>query len=138
MGVSVDYSVFVPYSFDPFTGKTFPGAQVTIYGPAGSDAALAYIDTGADYCYFNGDRCRALGINLVDGRRRKVIAVSGHETEFYLHEVELEFAGLRVPFAVGFSTRPLRREILGRNGFLEHIQLGIRERHRSVLIEPRP
>lgn len=138
MGISVFYSVALPYSSDPSLGTRFPGIEVTIYGPEGSDTTIAHIDTGADYCYFDGERYQGLGINLHSGVRQRLITASRHETEFYLHEVELEFLKQRVPVTVGFSTRSMRREILGRNGFLEYVQLGIRERHETVLIEPKP
>lgn len=138
MGVSVVYSFSLPYSFEPRSGSRFPGLQVTIHGSQASDSTIAHIDTGAEYCYFDGVRCNALGLNLLAGKRTSFTTAAGAKGEFYLHQIDLEFLGQRVRTLVGFSKDRMVREILGRSGFLEHIQFGVRERHELVFIEPCP
>jgi hypothetical protein len=110
MAISVSYGRSLPYSIDEITGRKFPGIEVVIHGPERSRIALAHIDTGADYCCFDGVRARFLGLDLFSGRRMKLVTAAGFVFESYLHEVDLEFLGKRVLTVVGFSTHPLRRE----------------------------
>ena len=138
MATSVSYSISLPYSTDHLTGKRFPGIEVTIHGPERSRIAFAHIDTGAEYCCFDGSRAPLLGLDLLRGRRMRLMTASGFPADIYLHEVELEFLGKRISAMVGFSTHVLRRELVGRFGFLEHLQLGVRERHEMVFIELKP
>jgi len=138
MSISVSYSISLPYPIDEVSGRSFPGIEVVIHGPERSRSAVAHIDTGADYCCFDGVRAPFLGLDLFRGSRRKLSTASGTAFEIYLHEVELEFLGKRFSTVAGFSTHTLRREVVGRIGFLEYVQLGLREKHQIVFIEPRP
>ena len=83
-------------------------------------------------------RASALGIDLLSGERKTLTSAAGGSTEAYLHEVELEFLSLskRVRTVVAFSSSSIQREILGRNGFLDNIQLGVREKRQMLYVEP--
>jgi predicted aspartyl protease len=138
MAITVLYSFLREYLRDPSTGARFPGIEVVLHGPGGSDRTLAQIDTGAEYCFFSGDRAQGLGIRLLDGTHIRLLSANGGAVDAYLHDLGLEFLGQRVTAKVAFSTGAVTREILGRRGFLDHIQLGVRETHQTVLIEPKP
>lgn len=138
MTTRVVYTYSLDYLMDEWGAGRFPGLEVTLHGPKGSVRTLAQIDTGAAFCYFDGERASDLGFDLFAGSRIQLVSAMGRDTSARLHEVQLEFLGYRLRAVVAFSTEPVRREILGRQGFLEHVQLGVRERQLTVLIEPSP
>ena len=135
MPTSVTYTLSFPFQFDPATGRPYPGMEVIVHGPRGSDRIVGHVDTGADLCYFSGERAGALGLDLLSGRAVTATTATGLQARVYLHRVELEFLGRRVQVEVAFSAGPIHREVLGRQGVLDQIQLGVRERYETLLLE---
>jgi len=99
----------------------------------------ACLDSGTSQSLFDGELLAGIGVALFNGpERRYSSTVSGSGMTARVHRVRLEHAQLGT-FAldVGFSTVPISRNLLGRD-FFELVQLGFRESHKSVFIEPNP
>jgi hypothetical protein len=85
----------------------------------------AKVDTGATYCIFARRLGEALGLTIENGIPQRIATVQG-SFQVYLHEVNLSVAGLELAALVGFAEEEaFQRNVLGRRGFLEQINLGL-------------
>ena len=85
----------------------------------------AKVDTGSSNCIFARNLGEALGIDIETGLRPLVGTVTGNFVA-YLHEVNLSLASFEFSGLVGFTQDPeFRRNVLGRRGFIEQINLGL-------------
>lgn len=119
--------------------RPFPGLVLQILGPG--QLALetdAFLDSGTERSLFDGWIATALGIDLLSGRQILYRSTAGREVEGRLHQVQLLHPDLgRFRMEVGFSTEPIRRNLLGRD-FFNLIQIGFQERHFTFYITPTP
>ena len=85
----------------------------------------AKVDTGAEVCLFQRAIAEALEIPIENGNRMRLETLTGVLTA-YGHEVVLEVLGLRLQTVVYFAeSSEVRRNLLGRQGWLQLIKLGI-------------
>jgi hypothetical protein len=85
----------------------------------------AKVDTGAEVCLFQRAIGEALEIPIENGTKTRLETLTGVLTA-YGHEVVLEVLGLQLHTAVYFAeTGEVRRNLLGRQGWLQLIKLGI-------------
>ena len=78
------------------------------------------------------------GLDLMAGRRLSFASATGMSIEAMLHAVRLSHPELgHFDLEVGFSTAPLRRNLLGRD-FFDLAQIGFRERHLVFYVTPEP
>lgn len=93
---------------------------------AGNEVRLeAKIDTGADFCIFERIYAETLGLDVESGVRQSFGAVTG-DFVAYGHEVTLVAMGFELTgICYFFETGETRKNVLGRNGWLNKIRLGI-------------
>ena len=85
----------------------------------------AKVDTGAEVCLFQRAIGEALGIPIEDGSKKSSETLTGVLSS-YGHEVILEVLGLQIQTVVYFAeSGEVRRNLLGRQGWLQIIKLGI-------------
>jgi len=85
----------------------------------------AKIDTGAEVCLFQRAIGEALEIPIEDGLKKRLETLTGVLTAFG-HQVVLETLGLQLQTIVYFAASDeVRRNLLGRQGWLQLIRLGI-------------
>lgn len=85
----------------------------------------AKVDTGAEVCLFQRAIAEALEIPIENGTRKRLETLTG-VLRAYGHEVVLEVLGLRLQTVVYFAeSSEVRRNLLGRQGWLQLIKLGI-------------
>lgn len=85
----------------------------------------AKVDTGAEVCLFQRAVGEALEIPIENGSKKRLETLTGVLTA-YGHEVGLETLGLQLQAIVYFAeSNDVRRNILGRQGWLQLIKLGI-------------
>ncbi len=102
--------------------------------PARAIDAIAYLDSGAQRSLFDGRLARLIGLDLFDGRRLPFAS----SIEALLHAVRLSHPELGdFDLELGFSTVPLRRNLLGRD-FFNLVQIGFRERRLVFYVTPEP
>ncbi|MEK6410913.1 MAG: hypothetical protein AABN34_28660 [Acidobacteriota bacterium] len=85
----------------------------------------AKVDTGAEVCLFQRAIGEALDIPIENGVKKSLETLTGVLTA-YGHEVVLEVLGLQIQTVVFFAeSGDVRRNLLGRQGWLQLIRLGI-------------
>ena len=85
----------------------------------------AKVDTGAEVCLFQRAIGEALDIPIETGVKKSLETFTGVLTA-YGHEVVLELLGLKLQTVVYFAeSDEVRRNLLGRLGWLQRIRLGI-------------
>src|SRR5947209_4806428 len=114
------------FQYREFEFGLFPAVVVTLIGPEGEEDLLPIIDTGAYYCFFNGKRATAIGLDLTAGRRENLIGLAGSLTA-WIHQVDLEILGTRFRCEVAFSEYDISRELLGRHTLFTQVRFGFRE-----------
>ncbi len=96
----------------------------------------AKIDTGSEVCLFERDVAAYLGINVESGYRESFSTLAGGITA-YAHEIELETLGLRFQSYVYFAeSYEVKRNLLGRRGWLQLIKLGLDDYHSEIYLSP--
>ena len=87
--------------------------------------AEAVVDSGGSVCLFSREIGVSLGLDIETGIPKRLDSLGGPIDSFG-HEVTLETAGLTFQSIVYFAKYPnLPRNILGRQGWLRNIKLGI-------------
>ena len=86
---------------------------------------FAKIDTGADYCLFERGYAEALLLEVERGTSSDFSTAAG-EFHAYGHELTLAALGVEVHALVYFFENPnIRKNVLGRNGWLNRVRLGL-------------
>jgi predicted aspartyl protease len=114
-----------------------PAIVVGLIGPSGEDDVVAIIDTGANYCLFDGTRAKSLGLDLSAGKRITLSGLSGR-LQARLHRVTLEIESARFDCEVAFSEEPIGRELLGRHDLFDKVRFGFRQGRSSFYFHPNP
>jgi hypothetical protein len=121
--VAYPLSFRMRYAYNP----TDRGVSVPVSLSAGGDPVrlFANIDTGAEYCLFEREFAEALLIELEHGTASDFSTAAG-EFRAYGHEVTLAAFGVEVRALVYFFENPnIRKNVLGRNGWLNRVRLGL-------------
>lgn len=86
---------------------------------------FAKIDTGAAFCLFERGFADVLSIDLDRGRPSLFRTVAG-QFRAYGHELSLEVLGIEAEALVYFfEDASITRNVLGRNGWLNRVRLGL-------------
>lgn len=134
---TVTYSHEFPYR-QSLAGGTFPILPITIGAArhlARSADVIAYLDSGAQRSLFDGTLAGAIGLDLLAGRRLTMASTAGFLIDAIVHPVRLSHPDLGdFNLEIGFSTVPLRRNLLGRD-FFNLVQIGFRERQQIFYVK---
>jgi hypothetical protein len=119
---------------------TDDSAGITIPTLLGYDGrivtATAKIDTGAEVCLFDRDYGERLGLVIEAGIPLSLETLTG-TLEAFGHEVTMQTLGLTFQSVIYFSRfAGLPRNLLGRNGWLRNIRLGVIDYDNQVLLSP--
>jgi len=137
---SVNYTNRFDYAHDQ-EGRPFPLLPLRISlerPPLRASDVDGYLDTVAYRSLFNGQIATLLGLDLSSGPLHTYVSTMGIRIEARIHEVWVSNTDLgSFRMKVGFSTRPITRNLLSRD-FLNLIQLGFRERHLRFFVTPTP
>ncbi len=75
-----------------------------------------------------------LGIDLTSGVKMR-FGTANSSFEAYGHEVEIDAFGIRIFATVYFFADPeIRKNVLGRNGWLDRIRIGISDYDRAIYL----
>ena len=98
----------------------------------------AHLDSGAEASLFSGLLLAALGVPLVNNKRKRYGSTFGDSVEAYLHNVRLTLPEVgSFDLEIGFSNGDIRRNLLGRD-FFNLAQIGFRERQQEYYLTPSP
>lgn len=138
IAVTYDHVFNYLYGVD---NRQFPGLIIRVENPHDSERAIevdAHLDSGAERSLFNGWIANTIGLELLSGPELKYKATNDTTVEGRVHRVILSHPLLgHFPIEVGFSTGPIRRNLLGRDFFVL-IQIGFREWHSTFYVTASP
>jgi hypothetical protein len=99
-------------------------------------ACEAKVDTGSQVCLFGRSFADALDIDVESGYREVFSTLAGGLVA-YGHEVELETLGMRFQSYVYFAeSYAVRRNLLGRQGWLQLVLLGLNDYNGELYLSP--
>jgi hypothetical protein len=141
MPFTVNYEVLMPYRALPGLGLQ-PAVEVRLHLGGREARAPGIFDSGSVWTVFGEEIARLLGIaNIADGDAVRASTFGG-EITLYRFPVELEVAvdGIRDSFPGQVCFRPGRtsRNILGRDLFFPHFQIGFRDARQSIYLSSEP
>ena len=88
---------------------------------------FAKVDTGAEFCLFQRTLADLLKLDLTSGEPIRLNTLAGTFVA-YGHEVRLQTFELAFDVTVYFAeSHSVTRNLLGRNGWLQQVQLGLRD-----------
>ena len=94
---------------------------------------LANVDTGASFCIFKLEHAHALGLTIESGFREDIGTANGGSFTTYGHTVSLSALGFVFDVIVYFAADVgLRRNVLGRRGWIDVLRLGIVDYERRL------
>ena len=94
---------------------------------------LANLDTGASFCIFKREHGEALDLEIEAGIQQEVGMAAGGSFLTYGHVVTLTALGRERELTVYFAKHQgLRRNVLGRQGWIEVLRLGLIHYDRTV------
>lgn len=101
------------------------------------ESCFAKIDTGAEVCLFQREIAESLEIDVESGYREKFDTLAGGLFA-YQPEIELETLGLRFQSTIYFAeSYSVRRNLLGRRGWLQLVNLGLNDYDCELYLNPR-
>lgn len=101
------------------------------------ESCFAKIDTGAEVCLFQREIAESLEIDVESGYRERFETLAGGLFA-YQHEIELETLGLRFQSTIYFAeSYAVRRNLLGRRGWLQPVTLGLNDYDCELYLNPR-
>ncbi|HEY1951111.1 MAG TPA: retropepsin-like aspartic protease [Bryobacteraceae bacterium] len=111
-------------------------APVSLSSGAETVEFLAYIDTGASDCLFERQHGEVLNLDIETGEPVIFQAANGG-VEAFGHMVSLEVLGLRFESMVYFfADDGIRKNLLGRAGWLDRIRFGLVDYDSKFYIAP--
>jgi hypothetical protein len=98
----------------------------------------AKLDTGASFCIFERKHGELLNLVIENGEPITIGTATG-SFQAYGHELTLITFGLQWQATVYFiAEEGIKRNILGRTGWLDHVKLGLIEYEGKLFLSPYP
>jgi hypothetical protein len=128
--------LFLETSRQKLLTPPLPVIEVTLSHDEAMTTDLALIDSGSTFSLFTREIADELGIDVVQGRVQKLTTLGGSLLA-YGHEIEIEIApNLQYKTEVLFTEYPIPRNLLGHNGFLEHVTVALRSKYGLIYLNP--
>lgn len=85
----------------------------------------ALIDSGADFCLFDYEVAKQLGISIQTGKKSEAIGVTGFGSPIYIHTVTLKIDSLVIKIKAGFLENMTNAGygIVGQVGFFDKFKV---------------
>ncbi len=94
----------------------------------------AKIDTGASFCVFERKQAERLNLDVESGDHLRISTATG-SFEAYGHEISLMVMGIDTYSKVYFAKEEsFTRNVLGRQGFLDRVKLGLIDYEGKLLL----
>lgn len=105
------------------------------YGDA-ETICSAKVDTGSEICLFEREIGEFLEIDIESGYKKRLATLTG-TLYAYGHQIELETLDLKFETFVYFAEDYfVRRNLLGRQGWLQLVRLGLSDYDNEIFISP--
>jgi hypothetical protein len=123
----------INYRYDSSKGGITIPATVSV-GNLTVDC-FAKVDTGAEFCLFQRTIADLLQLDLATGEPIRFSTLTGNFVA-YGHEVTLQTFGLTFDAMVYFAeSHSVTRNLLGRHGWLQRVQLGLRDYEEMLYLD---
>lgn len=89
-----------------------------------NDMSVPYevlVDSGSDFCIFDAQIGRLLGVDIISGREERVCGITGAIESYYIHPVRIKVGGWTYKVNVGFlpGIACLGYGVVGQKGFFD-------------------
>jgi len=96
----------------------------------------AKVDTGSEFCVFSLELGEELGIDVPSGIPKRMGSLTG-TLDTFGHEIVIQSCGIAVQSVAYFAKYPnLPRNLLGRNGWIRKLRLGIVDYDNMIFLSP--
>lgn len=113
-----------------------PVIEIELFYQGATKTVLSLIDSGSTFSIFSRVLADELGIEVLQGRVQKLNTLGGSLLA-YAHEIEIEIApNLHYKTEVLFTEYPVPRNLLGHNGFLDHVAVALRSKYGLIYLNP--
>ena len=130
--VSISLEFLKTYNFN--TLETGINVPVKLFSENESVSLFAKIDTGSTHCFFERKYADQLGIEVESGQLLTVGTATGTFMTFG-HELNLSVLDIEQYVTVYFiAEESIKRNVLGRLGFLTNVQLGLIDYEGKLLL----
>ncbi|KKT79272.1 MAG: hypothetical protein UW76_C0030G0008 [Parcubacteria group bacterium GW2011_GWF2_44_8b] len=114
-----------------------PVVDVELYGPQKVTKTIALVDSGADYCLFNIEFAKEIGVEIGKCEKSRTIGVEGGSKEIFITEIELQVKNLnKVKILVGFIDSRSVTGLIGQIGFFDKHRIKFERDHDAFEINP--
>src|SRR3989344_4953045 len=114
-----------------------PIVDVELYGPKSTMATIALLDSGADYCLFNIEFAKAIGIDIDMCEIDRTVGVEGGSKEIFMTELEIQVKDLnKIKIPVGFIDSKSVTGLIGQIGFFDKHKIKFERDHNTFEINP--
>jgi len=114
-----------------------PVVDVELIGSAVSITTIGIVDSGADYCLFNIQYAKAIGIDLEKCDKDRTIAIEGQGKEIFMADIAMHIKGLeKVTIPVGFIDSNSVIGLIGQTGFFDLHRIRFERDHNTFEINP--
>jgi len=112
-----------------------PIVDVELFGPKSSITAIALLDSGADYCLFNIEYAKAIGVDVDSCEKDRTVGVEGGTKEIFMTELEIQVKDLqKIKIPVGFIDSNSVTGLIGQIGFFDMHRIKFERDHNSFEI----
>ena len=114
-----------------------PIVDVELFGPNGGISTIALVDSGADYCLFNVEFAKAIGIDINRCEKGMTVGIEGAGKETFLAEIEILVKNLgKVKIPITFIDSASVTGLLGQIGFFDKHRIKFERDHNTFEINP--
>ena len=100
-------------------------------------ATIALLDSGADYCLFNIEFAKAIGIDIDMCEIDRTVGVEGGSKEIFMTELEIQVKDLnKIKIPVGFIDSKSVTGLIGQIGFFDKHKIKFERDHNTFEINP--
>jgi hypothetical protein len=95
---------FVKFKYKKFKDGTLRSIiKVTLQVGTKHFISEAMVDSGADFCFFDAQFAKILGLELKNGKKEILSGiVNGSQMDYYLHDIDLIIGGIKQSITAGF------------------------------------
>jgi len=113
-----------------------PVIEVTLFYNEVITTDFALIDSGSTFSVFTREIADEMGIEVVQGRVQRLSTLGGSLLA-YEHEIEIGITpNIHYKTEVLFTEYPVPRNLLGHNGFLDHVAVALRSKFGLIYLNP--
>jgi len=114
-----------------------PIVDVELKGPKSIWKTIALVDSGADYCLFNIEFAKIIGVDINQCEKDITMGVEGGGKEVFITELEIRVKDLgEIKIPIGFIDSRSVTGLIGQIGFFDAYRIKFERDHNTFEINP--